>query len=414
MNPGGPGASGVQFLEQTTFPVALRASFNLVSFDPRGVGESDPVTCVGAAGIRSLVALDPDPTTPGEIADVVRATQSFDHACAEHTSSTLLHNVSTMDTVRDLDQIRAALGRAKLDYLGFSYGTYLGELYAKTYPSHVRAMVLDGAVDPALSDNAIAAQQAVGFERDLSDFFAWCKTDQSCTQELPGGAKSSYDQVMGPLAHGHTLLADLQPQYGGQQQVTLGVAEVAVLGSLYSEETWPDLAQALSEALSGNGGLLAALAYSYEGLQPNGQYDNLVAANAAISCTDRQYPANLGTYEQLASQLAKTSPDFGALSAWSNFECAYWPVRGTQQPAPVHVSGGPAILVIGSTGDPATPYSWAQAVTHELGHARLLTRDGPGHTGYLYSTCVQHWANRYLMTLQLPPVGTTCPTTSSP
>ncbi|MGC8628024.1 MAG: alpha/beta fold hydrolase, partial [Acidimicrobiales bacterium] len=303
MNPGGPGASGVQFLEQTSFPVALRASFNLVSFDPRGVGESDPVTCVGAAGIRSLVALDPDPTTPREIADVVRATQSFDRACAEHTPSTLLHNVSTMDTVRDLDRIRAALGQAKLNYLGFSYGTYLGELYAKTYPSHVRAMVLDGAVDPALSDDAVAAQQAEGFERDLGDFFAWCKTDQSCAQELPGGAKSSYEQVMGPLAQGHSLLADLQPQYGGQQQVTLGVAEVAVLGSLYSEETWPDLAQALSEALAGNGGLLAALAYSYEGLQPNGQYTNLVAANAAISCTDRRYPSDVGAYEQLAGQL---------------------------------------------------------------------------------------------------------------
>ncbi len=411
MNPGGPGASGIQFLEQASFPPSLEASFNLVSFDPRGIGASDPVRCVGAAGIRSMVALDPDPTTTGEIGDVVRATQAFDHACSARTSGALLHNVTTMDTARDMDRIRAALGQAKLDYFGFSYGTYLGELYDQMFPSNVRAMVLDGAVDPALSNNAVAAQQAAGFQSDLADFFAWCPTDQSCKQELPGGAKSSYRRLMASINAGHPLFANLQPQFGGQQRVTLGVAETAVLGSLYSDQTWGDLAQAIAQGLAGDGSLLVALAYGYEGLQANGSFDNSMAANAAINCTDRSYPTTVVTYERLAAQLQKAYPDFGALSAWSNIECAYWPVQGTAGPAPAHASQTP-VLVIGSTGDPATPYAWAQAVTRQLGDARLLTRRGPGHTGYLYSTCVQHWANQYLETLRLPPKGTICSSSS--
>jgi len=411
MNPGGPGASGLEFLQEVSFPAGLRASFNLVSFDPRGVGQSDPVTCVGAAGIRSLVSLNPDPKTPAQVATVVRATQAFDQACAKHTSAQLLRNVSTLDEARDLDRIRAALGQPKLDYLGLSYGTYLGELYAEQYPTHVRAMVLDGAVDPALSDNQVAAQQAAGFEADLGDFFGWCHTSQYCASELPHGAKPSYLQLVHQVSQGKPLLANLQPLYGGVQRVTMGVLETAVLGSLYSDQTWPDLAQAIAQGLDGDGSFLAGLAYSYEGLQPTGQFDNLVAANAAINCVDHQYPTGVSAYEVLAGQLAKAYPDFGALSAWSNIECAFWPVRSTQQPAPAHVSGHFPILVIGSTGDPATPYSWAQALTRELGHARLLTRKGPGHTGYLYSTCVQHWADRYLETLRLPPVGTVCPTT---
>jgi pimeloyl-ACP methyl ester carboxylesterase len=265
MNPGGPGGSGVQLLETTSFPKALRASFNLVSFDPRGVGESDPVECVGASGIRNLVALDPAPETRAEIAAVVRATKAFDRSCAQHSSMTLLENVSTLDTVRDLDRIRAALGEAKLNYLGFSYGTYLGEVYAETYPSRVRAMVLDGVFDPALSNDAILEQQAEGFEANLADFFAWCPGDKTCSRELPQGAKTEYETLFARLAAGAALYADLPPQYGGVQHVTLGVAGTAVVGSLYSDQTWPDLASSIQQAIAGNGSELAALAYAYEG-----------------------------------------------------------------------------------------------------------------------------------------------------
>jgi len=412
MNPGGPGASGVQFLEQTTFPTALRRSFTLVSFDPRGVGASDPVRCVDAAGIRRLVALDPAPATPSTIAGVARAARAFDAACAAHTPRLLLENVGSAATVEDMDALRAALGEARLDYLGFSYGTYLGELYAERYPTHVRAMVLDGALDPALSSTASDLQQAVGFESDLRDFFSWCATTTTCTRELPAGARTAYGELDAGLRAGRRLDATLKARYGGVQRVTLGVFETAVAGALYSDQTWPVLAQAMQQALAGSGSILAAIAYSYEGLMPNGQFSNQLAANTAVNCLDRPSPTSLSTYERLAAEMARVAPDFGASSAWGSLPCAYWPVPAEGTPAPIHAPGSPPILVIGSTGDPATPYVWAEAVARELDRAVLLTRTGPGHTGYLFSACIQKWTNRYLTTLAMPPPATRCASSS--
>lgn len=206
-------------------------------------------------------------------------------------------------------------------------------------------------------------------------------------------------------------MADLVAKYGGTQQVTLGLAETALAGSLYSDQTWPYLASAIAQGLDGNGAVLAALAYAFEGLMPNGQFANLVAAGTAISCVDRPYPRQVTAYEQLAARLGKVAPDFGAADAWSNFTCAYWPVPPQGGIGPIHAPGSPPILVIGSTGDPATPYPWAQAVARQLDHARLLTRVGPGHTGYTNSTCVQRWTDRYLKTLELPPKNTSSATT---
>jgi pimeloyl-ACP methyl ester carboxylesterase len=412
INPGGPGASGVQFLENTTLPAELRASFNLVSFDPRGIGQSDPVTCVGPATVRALVALDPDPVTGPQVASVVDATKAFVRDCAQRSARPLLQHVGSLDTVRDLDRIRAALGQAKLNYLGFSYGTYLGELYAQAYPSHVRAMVLDGVVDPDLSYQATVAGQAEGFELNLKAFFAWCPHDKACARELPQGARAGYDKLFEYLDSGGHLVAQLRPKYGGTQAVTAGVAESALVGTLYSDQTWSLLAQAISQGLAGDGGLLAALAYSFEGLQGNGQYANLLAASTAIECLDRPYPRQVKYYQTLAVSLVKLAPDFGAVAAWNNLACAFWPVPPEGQREVVRAPLSPPLLLIGSTGDPATPYSWAQAMSRQLAHAVLLTRVGPGHTGYLYSACAQRWTDRYLDTLALPPPGTVCTSSS--
>lgn len=410
-NPGGPGASGVDFLEQeaTSFPAALRHTFNLVSFDPRGVDRSAPVRCVDAAGIRRLVAVDPAPANPAAVRQVVAATKAFDAACAAHTPRQLLENVGTRVTVDDLDRLRAALGEAKLDYVGFSYGTYVGELYAQAFPGHVRAMVLDGVVDPALDTAASELVQAKGFEADLHDFFAWCPTNATCRSELAGNAKAAYDDLFGRLARGATLTALLKPLYGGTQQVTLGVAETALAGSLYAKTSWPYLAQAIDAGLRGNGGPLAAIAYSYEGLQQDGTYTNLVAANTAVNCVDRPSPTSLATYERLSRELAKAAPDFGAGEAWSSLVCAYWPVAPQGTVAPIHAPASPTILVVGSTGDPATPYAWAQAVAHQLRHAVLLTRSGPGHTAYFSSACIRGLVDGYLASLHTPRPGTVCP-----
>ncbi len=412
MNPGGPGGSGVQFLEQNPFPASLRHLFNLVSWDPRGVGGSDPIHCVGTATMRRLIGLNPAPTTPAEVAQVVKATKSFVHQCTAHTPKLLLENVGSIQTIQDMNRIRVALGETKLNYLGFSYGTYLGELYAARYPTHIRAMVLDGVVDPALNTVTSDVQQAQGFETDLKDFFAWCPTNKACTSELPQGARNAYDTLFGAFAHGHSIPAQLPAKFGGLQQVNLGVAEVALAGSMYSRQSWPDLALALQQGLARNGTELIAIAYYYEGLQANGTFDNELAAEVATDCVDRPSPTKLSTYKTLSDQMARVAPDFGASEAWGSLTCAYWPVKPQATPHPITAKGAPPILLVGSTADPATPYRWAQAVAHQLAHAVLLTRQGPGHTGYFFSTCIQADVNRYLATLKLPAPGTVCPTTS--
>ena len=418
INPGGPGDSGVQYLESASFyfPAELTDHFNLVSFDPRGVGQSDPVACVGApALVRSVMNFDPDPVTAAQVSARVSGEKAFARSCAEHTSMTLLENVGTADTVRDLDRIRAALGQSKLNYLGLGYGTYLGELYDEQYPGHVRAMVLDGVVDPALPSSAATEQRAQALQGELGDFFAWCdgnslgrlKATWPCRATLPQGTAEAYHQLMSRLADGYRPDDQLPPLDGVAQKVTLGVADLAVLALLPYPAAWQDLAQAIEQALAGYGGALVSAAYNGSGLTADGQLSsNYAAADTAIGCADGIYTSAATADEHLAARLAKTAPDF-VFEAWAGSGCAYWPVKAEQKPAPVHVTGGRPVLLIGSTGD-TTPYSWAQAVARQLGNARLLTRDGPGHTAYFNSTCAQTWTDDFFATLTLPPKATVC------
>jgi pimeloyl-ACP methyl ester carboxylesterase len=419
INPGGPGDSGVQYLEAESFyfPSELTDHFNLVSFDPRGVGKSDPVACVGAPVlVRNVLNFDPDPVTAAQASTLVSGEKAFARACAEHTSMALLENVGTADTVQDLDRIRVALGQSKLDYLGLGYGTYLGELFDEQYPGHVRAMVLDGVVDPALPSSAATEQRAQALQGELGDFFTWCDGNSlgrlqatwPCRATLPQGAGQAYHELMARLADGYRPDAQLPPLDGEVQKVTLGVADLAVVALLPYPAAWQDLAQAIQQALAGYGGALVSAAYSESGLSADGQLSsNYAAADNAIGCADGIYTSAVTADEHLAARLAKTAPDF-VFEAWAGAGCAYWPVKAEQKPAGVHVTGGRPILLIGSTGDPSTPYSWAQAVARQLGNARLLTRDGPGHTAYFNSTCVQNWTDDFFATLTLPPKGTVC------
>jgi pimeloyl-ACP methyl ester carboxylesterase len=420
INPGGPGGSGVQYLEYESyyFPAELTDHFNLVSFDPRGVGQSDPVACLGASAlVHNVLSFDPDPVTVAQVSTRVSDEKAFARSCAEHTSMTLLDNIGTAATSRDLDRIRAALGQSKLNYLGVGYGTYLGELYDQEYPGHVRAMVLDGVIDPALSSTAWSEQQAEALEGEPGDFFAWCdgkslgrlQATWPCRATLPQGAEQAYHHLMARLADGYRPDAELPPLDGEAQKVTLGVADEAVLALLPYPADWTYLAQAIEEALAGYGGSLVSAAYGGSGLTADGQLSsNYVAANTAIVCVDGPFPSAVTGYEHLAAQLAKVAPDFGSILAWRGSGCAYWPVKGEEKPADIHVTGGRPVLLIGSTGDPLTPYSWAQAVARQLGSARLLTRDGPGHTAYFNSTCVQTWTDQFFGPLTLPPKGMVC------
>ncbi len=287
-----------------------------------------------------------------------------------------------------------------------------GSTEARWLSVRVESMT-DVVVGPALSSSATGEQQAEALEGDLQDFFSWCdgnslgalRATWPCHAELPQGAKQAYYQLFARLADGYRPYSELPD--GEAQQVTLGVADEAILRLLPYPPDWTALGEALEEALAGFGGSLATAADSEIGLMTDGQFSNVAAAGNAIACEDGPFPSAVPAYEHLATQLAKLAPDF-AFWAWRGSGCAYWPVKPEIQPPAVHVTGGRTVLLVGSTGDPLTPYSWAQAVARQLGNARLLTRDGPGHTGYFYSSCIQTWTDQFFESLTLPPKGTVC------
>ncbi len=411
LNPGGPGESGVQFLSSaaSSFPASLRQHFNLVSWDPRGVGQSSPaVQCLSPAAFRAYADTPPAPEGPAGVPAFVASVQSFDRACAAHTSRRLLENISTADSARDMDRLRAALGQQKLTYLGFSYGTYLGYWYALLFPRRVRAMVLDGAVDPTISQVETATLQAQSLEVDLHDFFNWCPGTPSCRSLLPGGARQAFATVMNRLKSGGSLLAQLSSTVGGTQRIHYGDGLTGVVAPLYAKSEWPLLAQALSQALKGNGTLLAALAFEYDGFNSNGTLQNVQAANAATTCADHPSAFSISKLSSLARSLARSAPDFGAVEAYSLYGCTPWSVHLTA-PAQASVSRRlPAVVVVGSTHDPVTPFSWAKALSAVLPHSVLLTRVGDGHTGYFASACVRAEADAYLESLKTPAPGTVC------
>jgi len=409
LNPGGPGESGVDFLREAanTFPPALRARFTLVSFDPRGVGASKPLRCLTTAGIKANVALNPAPETPKQIATVVKAAKAFVRGCERNASHAFIASMSTANTARDMDRLRAALGQKRLSYMGFSYGTYLGTLYAELFPKRIRAMVLDGAVDHSLSEAAADTQQAAGFESELHSFFAWCAKRSACRTDLSPSPARAYAALFAGFKAGHTIPAYLRPPLDGTR-VDYGVALQGVAAALYSTSSWPFLGQALADATADDGSSLAALAYLQNGLKRDGTFSNIISANAATGCLDSSGHPTIRQREALTKRLSKSLPEFGPAIAWTGLACLYWPGQDHAHDTTVHAPGAPPILVVGSTGDPATPYSWAKTLARQLPRARLLTRTGAGHTAYRSSACIRKWVDRYFETLQMPPLHTVC------
>ena len=409
LNPGGPGGSGVQFLEQAwqTFPESLRARFTLVSFDPRGVGSSEPLQCLTPDGIKARIGLNPAPRTARQIKAVVSADKALVRGCEQNASTAFISSMSTTNTARDMDRLRVALGQVQLTYLGFSYGTYLGTVYAEMFPKRIRAMVLDGAVPPSVDAETGAAQEAAAQETALHDFFAWCVTYHRCGSFSIAPAKS-YAALFARFEKGRVITAHLQPEFGGQEPVDYGVAVFGVLAALYSKTSWPILGKALSAAERGDGSYLAALAYFLGGLNPNGAYSNILSASTATECLDETTQTTIREHEEFARRLSKPAPDFGSFAAWSGLTCLYWRDRARTHPAAGAASGAPPLLIIGSTGDPATPYAWAKELAKQLPRSTVLTRTGAGHTAYQFSSCIRKWADRYLETLRMPPAGTIC------
>lgn len=400
INPGGPGGSGINDLpnELRVLTPGLVDDFDIVSFDPRGVQRSDPVNCGSNDAPADTTSLLPDvvPTT----ADAQQALLSDDRAYAaqcEQDSSALLPSVGTVDAARDLDRIRAALGDAKLTFIGHSYGTLLGATYAQMFPTHVRAMVLDGAIDPAMSTDQFVLDQAKGFEGVLDDFFTWCQGASSCPWHPSGDPTSALLALIAQSA---------QKRIPAGDGLSAGPGEIydALLDGLYARNYWPSLAGALGEAAEGNANAVLSMS---DGYRRNGSTNGSDAAEA-IDCLDHPVSRDISGYATLASNAGAQAPVFGPLLAWDLLGCAVWPVPPTRIPAPTTAVGAPPIVVTGTTSDPATPYQWAVNLAHELSRGVLVTWQGENHVAYFYSPCVRDIDQAYLIYGSLPAAGTVC------
>jgi len=403
-NPGGPGASGVEFLRNEASSMsALNRRFDLIGFDPRGVGASAPVRCLDGPQEDAFNALDSVLDDPQEKDAVIQADKDFAAGC-QRKSAKVLPFVDTASTARDMDLIRQAVGDEELTYLGFSYGTYLGQMYGHLFPTHVRALALDGVLDPTLSANDLLLAQIVGFEQNLQAFYADCRARKS------GGNPCRYGQSGDPQTKLNALMArlDVNPMRVGTRSLTRGLAVIGVLTPLYDESTWTLLDQALALADQNNGSLLLRFADIYLGRNGNGTYDNQTDANYAINCLDHPVPADIAAYDALGPEFAKASSLFGPATQYSNLLCAYWPIKPKLEPGPLTANGAPPIFLIGGTGDPATPYQWAQAVNKQIPNSVLLTRRGNGHTSYDASSCAHGLIDAYMINLTLPAQGTVC------
>ena len=407
INPGGPGGSGVQYVEgaaETAF-AGVQGSFDIIGFDPRGVGSSTPVTCAAANGADPMSDLgQASGDAPfEELAPQVETTfRQMEANCAAGTKPAgLLDHVDTISVARDLDVLRALSGDQRLNYLGISYGTHLGAHYAELFPANTGHMVFDGAVDPSLSLGERAAGQAKGFETSLRTYVKQCQAGQagpSCP--LTGSVDAGTQQIRDLIAS-----ADKTPLKTSDPNVTVdgGTITAVVRRLLYASEYWSVLTYALDQAITQQDGSSFQTLY--------GPTTTGVSAPTfyAVNCLDIPVQGDMTSWEKEYQQILESSPTFGASLSNQDARCQAWGHNGTRKPAPVHAKGAAPILVVGTTGDPATPYAWSKALAEQLDSGQLLTWEGDGHTAYGRSgACVRRAIDGYLIGGTMPKPGATC------
>ncbi|MFD7323657.1 alpha/beta hydrolase [Streptomyces sp. NPDC059875] len=407
VNPGGPGGSAVGYLQGYAgigYPLPVRARYDMVAVDPRGVARSEPVECLTGPQMDSYTQADQTPDDLTEVNALAVSFKGFAAGCAQRSGEVLPH-VSTVETARDMDILRAVLGDEKLHYVGASYGTFLGATYAELFPSRAGRLVLDGAMDPSLPAIDLNRDQTAGFETAFRAFAADCVKQSDC----PLGTGSV-------AAAGDNLKAffrrlDAQPVPTGEsRELGESLATTGVIAAMYDEGAWPQLREALTGAMGGEGAGLLALADSYYEREADGSYANLMSANAAVNCLD--LPAAFGgptDAEKAVPSFEKASPVFGEGLAWAALNCTYWPTPATGRPHRITAEGAPPIVVVGTTRDPATPYKWAESLADQLSSGNLLTYEGDGHTAYgRGSDCIDTAINAYLLEGTVPKPGKRC------
>ncbi|MFF4832672.1 alpha/beta hydrolase [Streptomyces sp. NPDC001315] len=412
VNPGGPGGSAIGYLQQYAgigYPAEIRARYDMVAVDPRGVARSEPIECLDGRQMDAFTKTDVTPDDQKEVDGLVAAYKKFAEGCGRD-SPKLLRHVSTVEAARDMDLLRAVLGDQKLNYVGASYGTLLGATYAGLFPGRVGRLVLDGALDPSLSARQINLDQTAGFETAFQSFAKDCVRQSDC----PFDGKDKTPEEVGVGLQAFFRKLDAHPIPTGDadgHKLTESLATIGVIAAMYDEGAWQQLREALNSAMKENDGAgLLVLSDTYYERDADGRYTNLMFANAAVNCLD--LPAAFSSPDQVRSDLPafdKASPVFGEGLAWSSLNCAYWPVKATGEPHRIQAKGAAPIVVVGTTRDPATPYRWAQSLAHQLSSGRLLTYVGDGHTAYgRGSACIDSAIDTYLLHGTPPANGKRC------
>ncbi|WP_217142293.1 alpha/beta hydrolase [Streptomyces sp. AC627_RSS907] len=398
-NFGGPGGSGVSMMPSYADTVSsLHKRYDLVSWDPRGVAASEGVRCRGDEAIEDAESVDSTPDTPAEEQAYLKDAADFAKGC-EKAAGKLMAHVSTTDTARDMDLMRHVLGDEKMHYFGISYGTELGGVYAHLFPNRVGRVVLDAVVDPSADTMGHAENQARGFQRALDDYLT------STGQDPEQGSR----KIAGLLER---LDAEPLPTSSPGRKLTQSLALTGIVLPLYSKDGWPALTSALAAAEDGDGSELLALADGYNERDSSGRYGTATHSQRVISCLDDRQRPTVEETRKLLPRFEKVSPVFGAFLGWDTAGwCHAWPVTGQHETPEVSAPGAAPILVVGNTGDPATPYEGARRMADELGKgvAVVLTWEGEGHGAYgSGSDCVDSTVDAYLLKGSVPRDGKTC------
>ncbi len=408
VNPGGPGGSGVEYASYANQIVGapVRAAYDIVGFDPRGVGESEPIDCLDDAGLDAFLGMDPTPDDLTEEQAFVAGAKALADGCKAHGGALLAH-VSTVDAAKDMDVLRAALGEPKLNYLGKSYGTFLGSTYAGLFPAKVGRFVLDGVVPPDLSSQELSEGQARGFELATRAYVANCLKRSSCPlgTTVDEGMQWLRDFLKGLDSQPIRVTNDSKITELNEAWGAIGMAY-----AMYSQQAWPSLTSALIAAKNGDGNELMDLADQYADRTSAGKYSgNIMEVIYAVNCLDRPDTADLAIVEKNADSFAQVAPTWGRFLAWGSVPCGVWPIQTGTTPAKITAAGSGPIVIVGTTRDPATIYEWSVRLRGELANSVLLTFDGDGHTAYTRSnSCIDRPIDDYYVKGTVPTDGLKC------